>query len=78
MTAATDIDGLPRIVNGIVDIGVSEKGPELIVLPTGLTNVVMTGDLFVPHWTWTDLEGGGDPAALLVSIDRLLDLVPVT
>ncbi|MGH2397553.1 MAG: hypothetical protein ACRDFW_11325 [bacterium] len=40
------------------------------------SNVVMTGDIFVPHVPWTDQASGGRVAGLVAAIDRLLTLVP--
>ena len=34
--------------------------------------VVFTGDLFVPHVPWVDVENGGDPRGWLAAIDELL------
>ncbi|MGH9532287.1 MAG: MBL fold metallo-hydrolase, partial [Terriglobales bacterium] len=40
------------------------------------SNVVMTGDIFVPHVPWTDRNSGGRVSGLVAAIDRLLNLVP--
>lgn len=39
-------------------------------------DVVFTGDLFVPHVPWVDVENGGDPEGWLAAIDDLLVRVP--
>ncbi len=40
------------------------------------SNVVFTGDLFVPHLPWIDHASGGTVAGLLAAIDRLVAIVP--
>ncbi len=40
------------------------------------SKVVVTGDMFVPHMSWTDYNTGGDFSALLVGIDRLIEMTP--
>lgn len=40
------------------------------------SNVVMTGDVFVPHAPWTDYPSGGDFLQTIRAVERLLVLVP--
>lgn len=39
-------------------------------------NIVFTGDLFVPHVPWVDVESGGDARGWLAAIDDLVARVP--
>jgi glyoxylase-like metal-dependent hydrolase (beta-lactamase superfamily II) len=40
------------------------------------SNVVLTGDIVVPHVGWVDYPAGGDVPGFLAALDRVVELVP--
>ena len=40
------------------------------------SGVVLTGDVYVPHMPWSDMDAGGDSSLLLPAVERLLQVVP--
>ena len=40
------------------------------------SGVVLTGDVYVPHMPWSDMDAGGDFSLLLPAVERLLQVVP--